>query len=67
MDEVIAERVSLSPNLIFCNTHQVVVIRVSLFLTYANRHGIVFVDDGNNSHGQQLLERVHSIEISRAL
>jgi hypothetical protein len=36
-------------------------------LTYANGYGIIFVDNGNDTHIKQFLEGVDGVQVSRPL
>jgi hypothetical protein len=64
IEEDIADRVSLSPNLISCTSAQP---QPSISPTYRYRHRIVLIDDGHDSHRQQFRESVLSVQIPRPL
>ena len=61
MEEVMAERVSLSPNLISWYNYEASVRTAQRICTYANGDGIVFVHDWYNTHEEQFLDRVDRI------
>jgi hypothetical protein len=58
MADAMAESVSLSPNLISCYQ------RGWLERAHLDRDGVVFIDNGYDAHGQQLVEGVLRVEIS---
>lgn len=75
MLEVMAESVSLSPNLISCSQQQAEPSRKSeggagrrgSRPTHRDRDGVVFVDDGHDAHAEKFSEGVDCVQVASAL
>jgi hypothetical protein len=64
MEDVIADNVSLSPNLISCAALVWKVQEQVVLYTHANRNGVILINNRNDTHVQQLFEGIDRIEIS---